>query len=130
MISRQTAAHHATATEYEVSKTVALKGTIARVDWANPHIHVLLEVKSNRDVVRLWDVEFPAPGAAIVAGLSKEVLARGVVLSFEGYPGKLDFHPPRRGISSEGITKSADRFASATAVILPDGRRVTFVVGV
>ena len=69
-------------------------------------------------------------GAAIVAGLSKEVLARGVVLSFEGYPGKLDFHPPRRGISSEGITKSADRFASATAVILPDGRRVTFVVGV
>src|SRR6188474_2741761 len=78
-------AHHATATEYDVSKTVTLKGTITRVDWANPHIHVYMQIKPERGAAQEWDVEFPSPGGAIVAGLSKQTLAHGVVMTFEGY---------------------------------------------
>ena len=117
-------AHHATAAEYDISKTVVLKGTILAVDWANPHIHVVMRVKAERGPEQDWEVEFPAPGAATVAGLSKQVLAPGAVLTFKGYPSKPDFHPDPRSKSS------AQWFACAIRVTLSDGSQVTFVVGI
>jgi len=124
-------AHHATATEYDISKTVTLKGTITRVDWANPHIHVYLQVKPDRGTAQEWDVEFPAPGAAIVAGLSKQTLASGVVLTFEGYVSKPDFHPtPRKNSSQVEPPSVAQHFACATGITLSGGDHVTFVVGI
>jgi hypothetical protein len=124
-------AHHATATEYDVSKTVTLKGTITRLDWANPHIHVYMQVKDERGVTQEWDVEFPAPGAAIVAGLSKQTLANGVVLTFEGYASKPGFHPTSRpSASQDQHSPSAQYFACATGITLSTGEHVTFVVGI
>jgi hypothetical protein len=110
-------AHHATAAEYDVSRTVTLKGKITRVDWSNPHIHVHLAVKVKEDHEVNWTLEFPAPGAAIVAGLSKEGLAPETVLTVEAYPSK---SPAREG----------QEFGCAKAVTLADGTRLTFVVGI
>ena len=124
-------AHHATATEYDISKTVKFSGTITRVDWANPHIHVFMEVKAERGAVQDWDVEFPSPGAAIVAGLSKQTLTRGVELTFEGYLAKADFRPNLRKNSSPDEHFSTPRhFACATGVTLSNGSHFTFVVGI
>lgn len=122
-------AHHAAATEYDISKTVTWKGTITRVDWVNPHIHVYIETKE-RGVAQQWDVEFPSPGGAIVAGLSRQTLAAGVVLTFEGYLGKPDFHPtPRKNSSPDDRPVLPQRFACATGITLSDGSNVKFVVG-
>jgi hypothetical protein len=115
--------HHATATEYDVSKTITVKGTITRVEWGNPHIHVFMTVKPERGPLQEWDVEFPGPGGAIVAGVSKELLARGTVLTFDGFPGKPDFHP-------KPSKSSPDHFACAKGAILPDGSHVVFTVGI
>lgn len=125
------AAHHATATEYDITKTVKLKGKISRVDWANPHIHVYVEVRPERGAAQEWDVEFPSPGGAIVMGLSKEALATGVVLTFEGYVSKPDFRPtPRRNSSLQAPLPSPDHFACATGISLSSGSQFRFVVGV
>jgi len=121
-------AHHATAAEYDISKTVTWKGTITRVDWVNPHIHVYIETKE-RGVAQLWDVEFPSPGGTIVAGLSKQTLATGVVLTFEGYLGKPDFRPIPRKNSSPDRPVLPQRFACATGITFSDGSHVKFVVG-
>ena len=130
-LSASASAHHATATEYDVSKSVLLKGTIARVDWANPHIHVYIEVRTEQGATQEWDVEFPSPGAAVVAGLSKQILSRGTVLTFEGFPSKPDFHPRPRGNGNANERPGlVQRFACATAVTLSDGTHVTFVVGI
>jgi len=124
-------AHHATAAEYDVSKTVALKGTITRVDWANPHIHVYMEIKPERGGVQEWDVEFPSPGAAIIAGLSRQTLTTGVVLTFEGYLSKPDFHPnPRKNSSQDEHFAVPRHFACATGITLSGGDHFTFVVGI
>ena len=124
-------AHHATATEYDISKTVTLKGTITRVDWANPHIHVYMEIKPERGAAQQWDVEFPSPGAAIVAGLSRETLASGVVLTFKGYVSRPDFHPtPRKNSNPEGHLALQQNFGCATAITLSNGDRFTFLVGI
>jgi hypothetical protein len=112
-------AHHATAVQYDVSTTTTLKGVIIRVQWANPHTHVYVEVKKENDDSEVWTVEFPSPGALIVAGLSKQLLTAGTPLTIEGY------------LSKPGTDHSAKtRAACAKAVTLSDGNRFTFVVGI
>lgn len=116
-MSTSLSAHHATAAQYDVSRTLTLKGTITRADWSNPHIHVHLRVKLKEDHEEHWTLEFPAPGAAIVAGLSKQLLAPETVLTVEAYPSKT---PAREN----------QEFGCAKAVTLSDGTRLTFVVGI
>ena|SRR5262249_3312819 len=112
-------AHHATAVQYDVSNTITLKGTITRVDWTNPHVHVYFDVKMENGNSEIWTVEFPSPGAIIVAGLSRKLLAPGTLLTLEGYPSK----------SSPGPNKVL-RSACAKAIALSDGSRFAFVVGI
>ena len=112
-------AHHATAAEYNVSEIVTMKGSISRVEWTNPHIHVYMDVKLTDGSVETWKVEFPAPGAAVVAGLSKALLAPGTAITFEGYLAKApkdQSKPPHS--------------ACAKAITLSDGSRFGFTVGI
>src|SRR5262252_2245408 len=80
-------AHHATAAQFDVSKTVTIKGTVARINWSNPHVHIDVYVEEEQRVTEAWDVELGSPGAVIVAGLSKEAIQPGAVLTITGYPG-------------------------------------------
>jgi len=105
--------HHATATQFDISKTVKLKGTIGKLDWANPHVHVSIDVKSERGGVQHWDVELGSPGAVIVVGLSKDTLKPGTSVTFDGYPG-----------TAKGFS------LCATQITLADGTTATFVVGI
>jgi hypothetical protein len=112
-------AHHATAAQYDVSRTTTLKGMISRIEWTNPHIHVYVDVKMEDGNSESWTVEFPSPGAIIVAGLSRQLLVPGTPLTLEAYPSK----------------PSADRSkvlrtACAKAITLSDGNRFAFVVGI
>jgi uncharacterized protein DUF6152 len=112
-------AHHATAAQYDVSTTMTLKGTISRIDWTNPHIHVYVDVKMENGNSESWIVEFPSPGAIIVAGLSKQLLVPGTPLTLEAYPSK-----------PSTDRNKVQRNACAKAITLSDGRRFAFVVGI
>jgi hypothetical protein len=107
-------AHHATAVEFDVSKTVTIAGAITRLDWANPHIHVYMDVTAHDDAKVNWAVEFPSPGALSVAGLSKNSLLPGTKVILEGYLSK----------------DKPERVACAKAITLSDGSHVEFVVGI
>ncbi len=41
-------AHHSFAAEFDVSKPITLKGKFVRMDWVNPHSHILLDVSGSR----------------------------------------------------------------------------------
>jgi hypothetical protein len=47
-------AHHSVPGQFDVSKPMELKGTIAKVDWINPHIYVHLDVKDDKGGVTTW----------------------------------------------------------------------------
>jgi len=119
LVCSAASAHHATAAQYDVSTMVILKGVITRADWVNPHMRVYLYVKNGSGNSDTWTVEFPAPGAAVVAGLSKQLLAVGTNLTVEAYPVKSA--PERAGPS---------RSACAKAMTLSDGSHFAFVVGI
>jgi len=112
-------AHHATATDFDTSKTIGLKGVISRLNWANPHTHVWIDVNNERGEVEHWDVELGSPGAVIVSGLSKDVLTPGTTITITGYPAKANTSNPPR-----------DPAVCATRLTLPDGTTAQFVVGI
>jgi len=112
-------AHHATAAQYDVSTTVLLKGVITRADWVNPHMRVYIDVKNGSGNSDSWIVEFPSPGAAVVAGLSKQLLAVGTTLTVEAYPAK-----------SPTDHAAPSRSACAKAMTLSNGTHFPFVVGI
>src|SRR5262249_28757003 len=89
LLSMSLSAHHATAAAYDTTKTITFKGVISKLEWTNPHVHVQVEVKGEGDITEVWDVEFSSPGGVIVAGLSKDMLKSGTIVTIKGYPGKI-----------------------------------------
>ena len=110
--------HHATAVQDDISQTVRLKGVVSRLDWANPHAHLHLDVKGVRGTEEHRDVELGSPGAVIVSGLSKNALMPGVTVTVVGYPGKANRSP------------GSETALCATHVTLADGTTAEFVVGI
>jgi Family of unknown function (DUF6152) len=50
-------AHHSFAAEFDVDKPVKIKGTVAIMEWKNPHSWIHIEVKDPNGTVELWMVE-------------------------------------------------------------------------
>lgn len=105
-------AHHATATQFDISRTVKLTGVVSKLDWANPHVHVSLDIKIP-DGVEHWDIELASPGGIVVSGLSKDLIKPGTTISIIGYPGKAN----ALSVCAKELT-------------LADGRVATFVIGI
>jgi hypothetical protein len=115
-------AHHATAIQYDISRTVEFKGKISKLDWANPHVHVHIDVQVSKDLKENWDTEFLSPGSVIVSGLSRELLKPGEAIVVKGYPSKVPVGKDTPG--------STNRKVCVTDVTLSDGTHVTFGVGI
>ena len=41
-------AHHSFAAEYDGDKPVTISGTVAKIDWLNPHIYFYVDVKDDK----------------------------------------------------------------------------------
>jgi hypothetical protein len=121
-------AHHATATQFDTSKTIRIKGVVSRLDWANPHVHVYMDVREGRGVDGLWDIELASPGGIIVSGLSKESLKPGTALTVVGYPGKAN--GALDASNAAGGRLPTNRSLCATQLTLTDGATATFTVGI
>jgi Family of unknown function (DUF6152) len=93
-------AHHSVPGQFDMSKSLALKGTIAKVDWINPHPYLHLDVKDGDGKVTAWALStLPIPMLR-KAGLTKETLL--------GKPGELVtivVLPARNGKNLGWITK-------------------------
>ena len=67
------AAHHSFAAEFDGSKPITLSGTVARVEWTNPHIHFYLDVKDEAGHVTQWKFEGYPPNMLVRQGWKREV---------------------------------------------------------
>ena len=50
-------AHHAIGAKFDVSKSTHLQGTVTKIDWLNPHVHVFIDVKDSKGVLTNWAIE-------------------------------------------------------------------------
>jgi hypothetical protein len=67
-------AHHSVSGEFDMSKTVTLKGIISGVNWTNPHIYVLLDVTEENGAKNTWRLETFPPAQMRRSGLTKELI--------------------------------------------------------
>ena len=61
-------AHHAFSAEFDATKPVALRGTITKMEWINPHAWLHIEVTNEDGSVDAWMIEAGPPGALVRRG--------------------------------------------------------------
>jgi hypothetical protein len=79
------AAHHSFAAQYDRDKPIHLKGTITKIEWANPHIYFYMDVADAARVTANWAVEGGAPSTLYRAGWRKDSAKVGDLVSIDGF---------------------------------------------
>jgi hypothetical protein len=100
-------AHHSFAAQYDRNKPVTLKGTVTKLEWANPHIYFYIDVKTDDGKMEHWAVEGGAPNSLYRAGWRKDSLQVGHVVTVDGW-----------------LAKDGSKLANMRTVVLADGRQV------
>src|SRR5688500_3479589 len=88
LFARSVVAHHSFDAEFDRTKPVTLKGSVTKVEWANPHIWVFMDVKGEDGKVTNWGVEGGAPNILFRNGWRKDSLKVGDILTVEGNKSK------------------------------------------
>jgi hypothetical protein len=98
-------AHHSLSSEFDISKTTTITGTVTKMEWTNPHAWLHVEVKDEQGQVVLWNIEFGSPNSLYRRGWRRTDLPERVVVAVTGY-----------------LAKDGSKTLSASDVKLPDGR--------
>jgi hypothetical protein len=81
-------AHHSFAAEFDATKAIRVTGTLAKVEWTNPHTYFYVDVKEDNGTVTRWACESGAPGALSRRGFKRSLLKLGDTLIVDGYRAK------------------------------------------
>ena len=81
-------AHHSFAAEFDANQPIQLKGTVAKVEWINPHTWIHLDVKKSDGSMERWMIEGGTPNTLLRRGLTKNSLPEGTELVVDGYKAK------------------------------------------
>ena len=79
------AAHHSIAAGFEMDKTTTVTGTVARMDWKNPHALLTIDVKNDKGQVESWSIWFSSSNGMYRRGWRKDDLPVGAVVTVVGY---------------------------------------------
>ena len=78
-------AHHTYVTKYDPQKLVSLKGTIANVNYRNPHIFFEVSVANRDGSTTTWHVETESIAKAQAKGLTESRLRIGAPVVATGW---------------------------------------------
>jgi hypothetical protein len=81
-------AHHAFAAEFDAKKPIKLRGTIAKMEWINPHTWIHIDVKQPNGKVERWMIEGGPPNALYRRGFTRDSLPLGIEIVVEGFRAK------------------------------------------
>ena len=100
-------AHHSFAAEFDSSLPVNITGTVTKLEWANPHARVYVDVKDETGKVINWDFELGSPNGLMRRGWTRNSLKFGDVVTVVGTR-----------------AKNAPHVGNARTFTLADGKKV------
>ena len=104
-------AHHSVSAYYDQSKTVTFTGTVTKVEWANPHIFVYVDVKDDSGAMVNWAIEGGAPTSLYRGGWRKDTVKIGDVITVEASPS----HTLPHRANMRVVTLNGERILGGTA---------------
>lgn len=109
VVSASLEAHHATASDFDMTRLIVLQGTVADVEWINPHAWLHLNVKNSDGTIATWRIEGASQSAYASRKFPKESLTKGIEISITGYP-----------------AKNGESMADGGTITFKDGKRIFF----
>jgi hypothetical protein len=100
------AAHHSFAAQYDRNKPITLKGTVTKIEWANPHIYFYMDVKES-SATASWAIEGGAPNTLYRAGWRKDSAKVGDVVTVDGF-----------------LARDGTKLVNMQTALLADGRKL------
>lgn len=82
------AAHHAFAAEFDADRPVNFEGTVARMEWTNPHVWIHLDVDLPDGTTERWAFEGGTPNVLFRRGFTRRSLLPGTRIVVDGYQAK------------------------------------------
>jgi len=101
-------AHHSFAAEFDASQAMRITGSLAKIEWTNPHSYFYIDVKDEAGNTVRWSCEAGSPGALSRRGFKRGDIKLGDTIVVDGYRAKDGSH-----------------LMDARRVTLPDGRIVS-----
>ena len=81
-------AHHGFAAEFDQTRPLKLKGTVAKWEVTNPHSWIQMDVKGDDGKVVTWMIEGGSPNNLYRLGFTRDSLPPGAEIVVEGYQAK------------------------------------------
>jgi Family of unknown function (DUF6152) len=106
LISLPLSAHHGSAS-FANGKTAVLKGTVTKWIYANPHLLLMLDVKSENGEVVHWVLETQSPTVMYPAGYRKD-----------------SFKPGDQVTVTAGLAKNGEPVGRIVNAVLADGTKL------
>jgi Family of unknown function (DUF6152) len=78
-------AHHGSA-NYDMSKSVSVKGTVKQFAFTNPHSAIYVDAKNEKGSVEEWLVEADSPNNLARNGWTRDSIKAGDVVTIVGNP--------------------------------------------
>ena len=100
-------AHHSFAAEFDSNQPIQLRGTVAKVEWINPHTWIHIDVKQPDGTAERWMIEGGTPNTLLRRGLTRDSLPVGTEIVVDGYR-----------------AKNGTKRANGRDVTFPDGRKL------
>ncbi len=77
-------AHHSELAEFDPTDPVTVTGTLAKVEWHNPHVWFFVDVTEEDGTATTWGFSTWPPGLLVRAGVTKDALQIGAAVIVEG----------------------------------------------
>ena len=74
--------------QFDVNKSMTLRGTLTKMDWVNPHGWIYMDVKRPDGRVETWAIETGNPFRMTKRGLSPADFQPGIEIIVGGFPAR------------------------------------------